>query len=71
MQTYALLDNGSEVTLCDDRLAKKLRIDGERLRFTFTRINSSVKVEGQVIDIVATSLDGSTEVELKQVKTVK
>ena len=71
MQTYALLDNGSEVNLCDGRLAKRLRIDGERLRFTLTGINGSVKVEGRMIDIVVTSLDGSTEVGLKQVKTVK
>ena len=29
IQTYTVLDNGSEVTLCDDRLVKRLRIDSE------------------------------------------
>ena len=71
IQTYTLLDNASEVTLCDEKLAKRLRADGEHSRFMLTGINGSVEVEGQMIDIVVTSLDGSTEVELKQVKTVK
>ena len=36
-----------------------------------TGINGSLEVKGQMIHIVVKSLDGSTEVELKQVKTVK
>ncbi|CAB3996126.1 Hypothetical predicted protein, partial [Paramuricea clavata] len=71
VQTYALLDNGSEVTLCDERLARKLNIDGENTNFTLTGINGSVEVESQLVDIVVMSLDGSTEVELQKVKTVK
>ena len=36
---YALLDNGSEVTLCDEKLAKKLNIDGEASNFTVKHRN--------------------------------
>ena len=71
VQTYALLDNGSEVTLCDERLARKLNIDGENTNFTLTGINGSVEVESELVDIVVMSLDGSMEVELQKVKTVK
>ena len=69
--TYALLDNGSEVTLCDEKLAKKLDIDSEASNFTLTGINGSVEVDGQLVDIVVSSFDGSTEVKLQGVKTVK
>ena len=31
VETYALRDNGSEVTLCRERLAKELKLNGDRL----------------------------------------
>lgn len=71
IETYALLETGSEVTLCDERLAKKLNLKGEDLRFTLTGINGSVEMESRLVDIVVKSLDGKTELELQNVKTVK
>ncbi len=68
--TYALLDNGSEVTLCHERLMETLKIGGDKLKFTLTGINGSTEVDSQLIDIVVESLDGSTAVELSNVKTV-
>ncbi len=59
--TYALLDNGSEITL---------NIGGNKLKYTLTGINGSTEVDSQLIDIVVESLDGSTAVELSNVKTV-
>ena len=34
IETYALLDNGSEVTLRHERLVKVLGLDGQRFEFT-------------------------------------
>ena len=39
VETYALLDNGSEVTLCRERLMETLGLDGDKLKFTLTGIN--------------------------------
>ena len=52
VETYALLDNGSEVTLCHERLMETLGLDGEKLKFTLTGINGTTEVEGQSINIV-------------------
>ena len=38
IETYALLDNSSEVTLCHERLVKELGLDGERFEITLTRM---------------------------------
>ena len=42
IQTYTVLGNGSEVTLCDDRLVKRLRIDGE-IRINWNQLFSRSK----------------------------
>ena len=36
---------GSEVTLCHERLAKKINLDGDKLKFTLTGVNGSAEVE--------------------------
>ena len=41
------------------------------MKFTLTGINGTTEMEGQSINIVVESLDGSTAVELSKVKTVK
>ena len=71
METYALLDSGSEVTLCHERLVKTLNLGGDKLKFTLTGINGSAEIESQLVDIHVESLDGCTAVELVNVKTVK
>ena len=71
METYALLDSGSEVTLCHERLVKTLNLGGDKLKFTLTGINGSAEIESQLADIHVESLDGCTAVELVNVKTVK
>ena len=67
----ALLDSGSEVTLCHERLMEILNLGGDKLKFTLTGINQTAEVESQLIDIHVESLDGSTAVEFSKVKTVK
>ena len=45
IETYgnALLDNGSEVTLCHERLVKEPVLDGEVFEFNLTRMTGSEK----------------------------
>ena len=62
----SLLDSGSEVTLYHQRLVATFNFGGGRFKFTLTGINRS-----EIVDTHVESLDGSTAVELSNVKTVK
>ena len=57
IDTYALLDNGSEVTLCHEQLAKELGLDGERFGFTLTGMTGSQKVNSKLVDLLVKSID--------------
>lgn len=70
IETYALLDNGSEVTLCHEQLVSKLELDSERLSFTLTGITGSTQMESHVVNLTVMSMDESIVVELPSVKTV-
>ena len=70
VETYALLDNGSEVRLCYERLTKELKLDGDRLNFTLTGMTGSAQVNSCLVDLVLKSMDESVTVELLDVKTV-
>lgn len=41
--TYALLDKGSDTTLCEERLLHQLKVKGEERTFSLTTVNSSSK----------------------------
>ena len=71
VETYALLDSGSEVTLCHEHLQKKLGVSGSKLNFTLSGMTGSTRVESQLLDIVVTSMDETVSVELSSVRTVK
>ena len=71
VETYALLDSGSEVTLCHEHLQEKLGVSGPRLNFTLSGMTGSTRVEGQLLDIVVSSMDETVSVELSNVRTVK
>ena len=45
IETYALVDYGSEVTLCHQQLVSKIELDRERLSFTLTGITGSTQME--------------------------
>ena len=70
IETYALLDNGSEVTSCHERLVRELGLDGQRFEFTLTKMTGSGKVGSKLVDLVVKSIDDSVEAELCSVKTV-
>ena len=54
LETYALLDSGSEVTLCLGHFRKKLGVSGPRLNCTLSGMTGSTRVESQLLDIVVT-----------------
>jgi hypothetical protein len=67
VETYALLDSGSEVTLCHEELTERLHCHGKKRNFTLTGMTGSQQVESQLVDIVVESMDGTTAVELENV----
>nr|CAB3263159.1 uncharacterized protein LOC104265735 [Phallusia mammillata] len=71
VDTYALLDTGSGITLCDKKLTDKLGLQGEPSNVTLKTINgNSRKREGERVNLSVASLDGSTTVELPEVFAV-
>ena len=71
VQTYALLDSGSEVTLCHEKLRERLSASGTKLQFTLSGMTGSSRVDSQQIDLVVMPVDESVSVELSNVRTVK
>ena len=56
--TYALLDDGSDRTLCSDRLLNVLQVEGEPVSFDVTGINSErVKYEGRSVNLSVSPVD--------------
>ena len=70
VETYALLDNGSEVTLCHEQLVSDLELHRERLSFTLIGITGSTQMESHVVTLTVTSVDESIVVELAGVRKV-
>ena len=70
IKTYALLDSGSEVTLCHELLRKNLGVSGKELDFTLSGMTGSTRMNSQLIDITVTSIDNEASVDLSNVRTV-
>ena len=63
VETYALMDNGSEVMLCHERLVRKLGLLGDKINYTLTGMTGSSEIEGQMVDITVKSIDEAFVVE--------
>ena len=71
VETYALLDDGSDVSLCDRRLLDQLGLDGVQRRFTLTTLSSNDKEQsGLEVSLKASSLDGNESLSLPRVWSV-
>ena len=71
VETYALLDSGSEVTLCKEQLFSELGTRGSKCSYELQGVTGSRKVEGHVVDVVVMSMDGKVSEELLNVRTVE
>ena len=69
--TYALLDNGSDVFLCDAELVKELDIQGEQCDFLLTTQEKKDSAKsGLELKLTLSSLDGTSALEIPRVWTV-
>ena len=71
METYALLDSASEVTLCKEQLSLGLGSWELKRDYELQGVTETRKVEGHVIDIDVTSMDNKVSEELTNVRTVE
>ena len=70
--TYALLDDGSDISLCAEGLAAQLGIQGEQRTFYLTtqEKQDSPKL-GQEISLTVEAIDGSDKLEIPRLGTVE
>ena len=72
IETYALLDEGSDVTLCSESLIKRLGIAGKPCKFTLTTVNkSNQNVTGREVRLQVGALHGGQFIDLQKVWSVK
>ena len=68
VKTYALLDSGSNVSLCQDKLLHLLKARGRTERLSLTTLEKeSNETTAQVISLRISNLDGSDELTIPQV----
>ncbi|KAL9986270.1 hypothetical protein ACROYT_G000387 [Oculina patagonica] len=68
---YALLDNGSDVSLCTKGLAARLGVQGEQKTFYLTtQEKEDSPKSGQEISLTVEALDGSDKLEIQRLWTV-
>ena len=70
--THALLDNGSDVSLCAKDLAAQLGIEGEQRTFFLTTQEKQDSPKfGQEISLKVEAIDGSDKLEIQRLWTVE
>ena len=71
IETYALLDNGSDVTLCDRELVDELGITGQPRSFLLTTQGSKdSERSGLEVKLIIDSIDGDSSLEVPRAWTV-
>ena len=72
LMTYALLDNGSDVSLCAKGLAAQLGFQGEQRTFYLTTQEKQDSPKfGQEISLTVEAIDGSDKLEIQRLRTVE
>ena len=71
LETHALLDNGSDVSLCDSELVKELSLQGRRRDFFLTTQEKKDSAKsGLELKLTVSSLDGALTLEIPRVWSV-
>ena len=64
IETYALLDEGSQVTLCDGKLFEHLNLPSIESTLNVNTVNQTVKHDCKEVSFVVSSLDGENSVSI-------
>ena len=68
VKTYALLDSGSNISLCQDRLLRMLKARGRIEKMSLTTLEKkNNETTARVVSLRVSSLDGSEELTIPQV----
>ena len=70
IRTYALLDNGSSATFCNEKLKLALGLKGKNCSMKLTTVHGTQQQETMMVDLQISSPDGSVETELRNVHSV-
>ena len=68
--TYALLDAGSDVSLCDGRLVKELQLPEVKKEYTINTISDSKKIQGSEVSLTVCSLDSRESIVIPKAWSV-
>lgn len=72
VQTYAILDDGANKTLCDESLLSTLNLPTKPITFEMSTVSSAARaIEGRQLDIDVRPVHGNATVRLRNVWTVK
>jgi len=72
IETYALLDNGSDTSLCEESLVEVLGITGKKHSYSLNTIDSPGKQKsGHIVNLKIMPMDSDKVIELLSVVTVK
>eukprot|EP00057_Strongylocentrotus_purpuratus_P002697 XP_003725052.1 PREDICTED: uncharacterized protein LOC100888496 [Strongylocentrotus purpuratus] len=72
IQTWALLDEGSDISLCEASLIKELGITGSEKEFELTTVNGpNIKRKGLEVSLTVENLNGKEEIDLSRVWSVE
>lgn len=72
VETYALLDNGSDVSLCDEKLIDELGISGVQRHFSLTtQKKKDLARTGYEVKLIINSIDNESRLEVPKVWTVE
>lgn len=66
IETYALLDEGSQVTLCDGKLFEHLNLPSIDSTLNVNTVNQTVKHDCKEVSFVVSSLDGENSVSINR-----
>ena len=72
VETYALLDNGSDVSLCEEKLIDELGISGVQRHFSLTtQEKKDSPRSGYEVKLIINSIDNESSLEVPKVWTVE
>ena len=66
-----MLDDGSDVSLCDHRLLKKIGLNGINRQFTLTTLSNTEEQSGLEVGLKVSSIDGVKDLCLPRVWSVE